>query len=543
MQSVAPAVFSMLAHLTEGKPVQMRMAIPAAFPPVYADEKRVVQILLNLLHNAIKYTDSGTITVSSDLTGDMAAVHVADTGMGMDQATLARIFDAYEQGAENGGGGIGLGLSIAKQLVELQGGELTVRSSRGEGTVFTFTLPLYQHGEKDHVASEPVMASESVAALESAVVKGTDISPRDPDAAGIHGITGMQNPAAWSAKSNAVEKTANHALSNVLIVDDDPVNLKVLAAILPKDLYRVKPALSGEEALKLLDGGFWDLVIIDVMMPLMSGYELTRAIRGKYSRSELPILLLTARSQLEDVYTGFEAGANDYITKPADAMELNYRVWSLTSMKQSVHKSLRMEAAYLQAQIQPHFLLNTLNSLMALSDIDSERMRKLGEAFASFLRISFDFLNTQSMVSLEHELALVRAYLYIERERFGNRLSVHWELEENMLRDLELPPLTVQPLVENAVRHGLLSRPSGGTVSIRFVRMSDGVGVMVADNGKGMDEHKVRDLLASDLEGSSGIGIRNTDRRLRQAYGMGLTIRSKPGEGTSVSFLIPVQRK
>src|SRR5690606_20063566 len=118
---------------------------------------------------------------------------------------------------------------------------------------------------------------------------------------------------------------------------------------------------------------------------------LARTIRERFTISELPILLLTARSQLTDIYAGFAAGANDYVTKPVDALELKYRVWSLTTLKQSVDESLRMEAAYLQAQIQPHFLFNTLNSIMALSELDLDKMRDVSEAFATYLRCSFDF--------------------------------------------------------------------------------------------------------------------------------------------------------
>ncbi|MEK3751947.1 response regulator [Paenibacillus sp. FSL E2-8871] len=107
----------------------------------------------------------------------------------------------------------------------------------------------------------------------------------------------------------------------------------------------------GIDALIKLDSDQWDLIITDVMMPQMSGYELTQRIRERFTIAELPILLLTARSQPEDIYTGFVSGANDYVMKPMNAMELRGRVRSLTDIKQSVNERLRLEAAYLQAQI------------------------------------------------------------------------------------------------------------------------------------------------------------------------------------------------
>ncbi|KAA2301975.1 histidine kinase, partial [Clostridioides difficile] len=135
---------------------------------------------------------------------------------------------------------------------------------------------------------------------------------------------------------------------------------------------------------------------------------------------------------------------------------------------QSIQERLRMEAAYLQAQIQPHFLFNTLNSLMVLSDIDTEHMRKLGDAFSSYLRISFNYLNTGELVKLSYELELVEAYLFIEKTRFEDRLSVVLNVEPDL--PLLLPPLSIQPLIENAVRHGLLSRNVGGTLCLSITR-------------------------------------------------------------------------
>lgn len=202
---------------------------------------------------------------------------------------------------------------------------------------------------------------------------------------------------------------------------------------------------------------------------------------------------------------------------------------------------LRLEAAYLQAQIHPHFLFNTLNLLMILSERDIAKMRDLGQALTSFLQISFDFLNTKQLVELSHEVRLTEAYLYIEKERFLERLSVIWDLEPGIT--LLLPPLTIQPLVENAVKHGLLSQARGGTVQIRIARRDNGTLVEVIDDGIGMEQSQIMQLLNPSMKGRSGIGIANTNRRLIQLFGQGLTIASRPREGTTVSFWIPGNRE
>ncbi|WP_442952385.1 ATP-binding protein [Paenibacillus sp. UNC451MF] len=522
IQSIVPGVITMLKFMIEGKPIQLHMDIAESMPLVMADEKRLVQILYNLVHNALKYTEEGTISVSAEILGRHAVIHVSDTGVGMNEETQARVFLPYEQGSYgiSDGRGIGLGLSISKQLVELHGGTLTVRSELGKGSVFSFDLPLASR------SSIPLLQHP----LHSHIVTdGTEDRPAEllfPDTA----IDEL-------AVSVLIPPLLDEVRMNILAVDDDPVNLNVLVGILSTEPYNITTANSAREVMDLLGTQQWDLLIADVMMPQMSGYELTQRVREHYSVSELPVLLLTARSQPADIYTGFLSGANDYITKPVDALELKYRIRALITLKQSINERLRMEAAYLQAQIHPHFLFNTLNSIMSLSDIDTEKMRQLGEAFTSYLRISFNFLNTGELVKLSHELELVKAYLYVEKERFGERLSIVWDVEPET--NLLLPPLSIQPLIENALKHGLLSQSKGGTVHLRITRQDSFTLIEVKDNGKGMEQEQVIQLLSPIIKGTGGIGLSNTNRRLIQLYGQGLSIISKPNEGTTVSFVIP----
>ncbi|GAA0352923.1 ATP-binding protein [Bacillus horti] len=519
IESIASGVVSMLKFMTEGKPVQLQINIEEALPPVLGDEKRLVQILFNLLHNSIKYTEEGIISVSAKLKNKQIIIQVSDSGVGMDRETQERIFKPYEQGPHGitDGGGIGLGLSICQQLVELHGSKLTVVSEPNKGSIFSFSLPVASFEGllplQDENQKQPILSQEALnrLTLSEAVSHGTVIAHSAP--------------------------VFNEGKFNILVVDDDNVNLKVLLSILSEEQFNIVPTTSAREALEVLSTKQWDLLIVDVMMPHMSGYELTQRVRENFSISELPILLLTARSQPADIYTGFSSGANDYVTKPVDAMELKYRIWSLTTLKHSINERLRMEAAYLQAQIQPHFLFNTLNSIMALSDIDPDKMRKLGDAFSSYLRISFDFLNSAELVTLEHELELVRAYLYIEQERFPNRLIVNWDIDPTV--KVSLPPLTIQPLVENAVSHGVLAKTRGGTVSIRITRQDTFTLIEVLDDGKGMDQNKVQQLLDPSFSEMKGIGVANTNRRLIQMYGNGLSIQSSPDKGTRVSFVIP----
>jgi len=150
------------------------------------------------------------------------------------------------------------------------------------------------------------------------------------------------------------------------------------------------------------------------------------------------------------------------------------------------------------------------------------------------LQASFDFRNSERMVPLERELELVKAYLYIEQERFADRLRVLWDVPEELL-STPVPPLSIQTLVENGVRHGIMRKPEGGTLRIAARAVGTIVEIAVSDDGVGIEERAASAL--EDRPGKlGGIGLRNTDRRLHQTFGRGLDIASVPGQGTTVTI-------
>jgi len=494
-------VFDMLRFITNGKQIHMNSTIAQSFPTILADEKRLIQILFNLLHNAIKYTDAGSIEISAHIEKNMAVIHIHDTGLGMDDSIQSRLFSPYEQGNENDDG-IGLGLLISKKLIELHGGTLKIHSIPNKGSDVYFTLPLAMEYVKDKHYSLK------------------------------HEITAV--PAEEKILASITEKQFK-----ILMVDDDLVNLTIMRSLFASTEYAVKTVTSSEMALAALKDNDWDLVIIDAMMPYISGYALIEMMREHYSLLELPILLLTARKYPEDVYIGFAHGANDYVTKPINALELKVRSRALIDLKYSIHQQLQLETAWLQAQIQPHFLFNTLNTIASLSTIDTDRMVNLLHHFGEYLHASFDVRNLQRVVPLKEELELVNSYLYIEQQRFGQLLHVEWDIDSPI--NIDIPPISIQNLVENAIRHGVLKQEKGGTVCIRIKDAPDFVAISVIDNGVGIDPTILHELQSGNDHKStnSGIGIRNTDLRLKRIYGQRLHIESTLNKGTTISFRIP----
>jgi sensor histidine kinase YesM len=232
---------------------------------------------------------------------------------------------------------------------------------------------------------------------------------------------------------------------------------------------------------------------------------------------------------------GFEAGANDYLVKPFEAEELLARVRTLTGMKASSDKAKAAEMAFMQAQIKPHFLFNAINAISSFCDSDPEQAQRIIDVFAQYLRFSFDFKSQDSYGTLERELAFVSAYLEIEQARFGAKLRVCYDIDSSI--SIKLPVLSIQPLVENAVNHGLRKKSGPGTVTLSIKKTDGAVRITVTDDGQGISEDRLATLLQRNPDG--GIGLWNINSRLQRLYGQGLQIESTLGCGTTVAFSIP----
>ncbi len=511
-------------HYIGEKPVTLRLEWPESMPHAMADESRLLQIVYNLVGNAIKFTPAGEVVVSALREGNMLRMIVTDNGIGIPADKLNMIFEAFEQAGTPVAkeyGGVGLGLGIAKRLVELHGGQIDVQSEVGRGSAFTFTIPIASIGDE----------------AAAAVLEAERPEFRMPaDVAAARAETGAA--AVGAALEVSGEKDGKHRMT-ILAVDDDPVNLRVVKAALADEPYEIVTAKSGQEALDLLERGSSKigLVILDVMMPGLTGYETCLALRRKFALSELPVLLTTVRREPEDLMLGFEAGANDFLPKPFHPHELRARARSLLDMKRSAEVAVQSELAFLQAQIKPHFLYNALNTIVSLALDEPQTAHDLLLHLSRYLRGSFDFKNRERLVPFRKELELTEAYLQIERARFGDRLRVRYEMDELTL--FRLPPTMLQPLVENAVRHGVTRNEEGGTVTVS-VRVQEGEALIaVRDDGPGMSLTPDA-ILLTEREEAGGVGLRNINQRLLRLYGRGLDIESEIGFGTVVTFRIPI---
>jgi len=214
---------------------------------------------------------------------------------------------------------------------------------------------------------------------------------------------------------------------------------------------------------------------------------------------------------------------------------------TLSELDQSRARLAEAEMRALRAQISPHFIYNCLTTIASFVRTDPERARELLVDFADFARYSFR--NPRQFTTLNEELRSIDRYLGLERARFGERLHCSVRAAPEVL-SVAVPFLAVQPLVENAIRHGMEGNPERGNVVIIAEDVGAEANVSIEDDGVGMDPQKLRALLSGEGGPVSGIGLANVDERLRQVYGdeYGLVIETAPGAGTKVSMRIPKYR-
>ena len=200
----------------------------------------------------------------------------------------------------------------------------------------------------------------------------------------------------------------------------------------------------------------------------------------------------------------------------------------------------KAEIRRLQTQINPHFLFNALNTIGAFTRTKPERARSLLAELALYMRRNLD--GGDGFTRIGEELDQIRSYLKIEQARFGDRVRSRWQLDEGV-EDMRIPSLIIQPLVENGVKHGILGKDEGGTISIRIGNGDGLLHVEIEDDGVGMSREVLHNVLAckDEFSGDDHIGVRNCNQRLEQIYGPQhtLSISSRPGRGTLVSFSIP----
>ncbi|MGU3470871.1 histidine kinase [Paenibacillus sp. D51F] len=499
LRSAVESVLGLHRSLLGRRPVLLLNRVREEMAAVYADEDRLVQILHRLVGQAAFRAEEGKIEIDAEEQGGFAIVTIDFVGKRKPQSSDERFVSDPPLSGEDYAD---LALLISRRLIELQGGRV-LQPAAGEAELpFRFALQLEaEHGGKP--------ARRGTGAKEPAAAAHFLKAARD----------GRQGPA-------------------VLVADPDAASLHAISLLLEQDGYRVDAAHSLKQMREALgQDRELCLVLLSVSLTDSSGYEALEGIRERFSPSELPVLMLTGRRREEDRKLALDLGANDYVAKPFQAEELLARVRSLIKLRQSVKEAREREIAFLRSQINPHFLYNALGAIAELCVEDPAKAEELTLHLSGYLRGSFDFRELDSLSTLGAEMKLIEAYAAIEKARFGSRLKVSLRCDADP--GLRFPPLLLQPLVENAIRHGLLSRGRGGEVKVTISEHEGFLHAAVEDDGAGFDAEAMS-LRLQQPERIGGVGLWNVSERLRLLYGEKLDLTSLTGQGSRLAFRVPV---
>lgn len=456
--------------------------------PVYFNESAFFQSLFNVIFNAVKRTSKGRIEISLTRLNQEAIIQVSDTGLGFDVRAymedemhnlnmFARTSFTMEHSE------LGVGLNYTKRMIEQFNGTFEVYSKNGEGTTIRMRIPISQD---DYVDNEDVIYKHHI-------YKG----------------------------SNAY---------SIALLSEDAAVQKTLIDTLSSEGYSLYVTDEASIAMQWLNSGQIDLIFVDSVLKKQSSVSFCLEVRRLFNQVELPLILLSHLTQTVDLQKWFDHLYNDLLNKPIHPKSIISRIEVLLAIKSAATNAYKREIVNLQNQIAPHFLFNTLNTIIGLSYVDEVKTREALEYLSIYFRGKLNYASYTDLIPLKEEIQLVKAYLAIESIRFESQLEI--SVFEDAHLDCMIPSMTIQPLVENAICHGILKSGHCGKLELSAESLSDGrYLVKVVDNGIGMSAEEVENLMSNK---SSGIGFSNVLKKLSLISGASIELNSALNEGTEI---------
>ena len=549
--------------------------------PVYVDRDMWEKIVLNLISNAFKFTFEGEIAVIVRRAGNMAELRVRDTGVGIPAEAISKLFERFNRipnVPSRTHEGSGIGLALVHELVKLHGGSIRAESSLGQGSSFVVSIPFGQ----THLASGQMGGSRSLSSTAVGAKPFLEEALRWlPDSTGaredIFSVHDELLPVPCPPVSQAAIRP------RVLIADDNSDMRQYLARLLSEQ-YEVETVANGQAAIQSARQHPADLIVSDVMMPIVDGFELLKLLRADERTRTIPVILLSARAGEESRVEGMQAGADDYLIKPFSARELLVRISSrleIARLQQDRESQLRVGQAELERRVQErtHELLSASQELrelsarilqaqdqerrriarelhdgagqllaalgMEASNLANESDRLSSRAAASLGNIrSFVIQMTRDIRTMSHllypplldEIGLQSAitdYVNGFAERSGIQVSLDLPPTiERLDRDYELSLFRiVQECLTNIHRHS-----GSKTASIRLGREQGALVLEVRDEGKGIPAQQLSEIQSR----GSGVGIRGMRERALQFSGT-ISLESD-ASGTRIHVSMPTPK-
>ncbi|MER7867041.1 SpoIIE family protein phosphatase [Streptomyces cellulosae] len=362
--AVTAELASVFRSAIERAGLTFQVDCPALDEPVHVDRTLWEKVILNLLSNALKFTFEGTVRVTVRRSGPHAMVTVADTGTGVPEAEMPRLFERFhriENARSRSNEGSGIGLALVRELVGLHGGTIDAASTEGEGTAFTVRVPFgTAHLPEGSVVSEPaaVRASATADPYVHEALRWLPVSPE--------GAADGDGPEGTEAAPLGTDAGPTRS-ARVLVADDNADMREYLTRILTAGGYEVTAVTDGVEALDAARRRTPDLVVSDVMMPRLDGLELVSRLRGDSRTASVPVLLLSARAGQEASIEGLRAGADDYLVKPFAAAELLARVRANVELARLRGHHLRWRTALVDSLQEAFFVCDESGAVVEIN--------------------------------------------------------------------------------------------------------------------------------------------------------------------------------
>ncbi|MBW2381035.1 MAG: response regulator, partial [Deltaproteobacteria bacterium] len=520
----------------------------------YGDPHRIEIILTNLIGNAMKFTPSGgriEVCVFHNPAG--TSIEVTDTGPGIAREEQQRIFERFHQtetSERRQQGGVGIGLALARELAQLHGGSLTVDSKVGEGSTFT----LFLKSGKDHFHTEIVERR----ALQTDHHPGRRVEDR---MTGVHTRPMEEATVELRQSQRPPERVLldRGRVPRILVAEDEEDLRGFIVGVL-KQSYDVDAAGDGAEALELLKQHRPDLVLTDVMMPGTSGLDLCRAIKEDPSLENIPVILLTARGENEAALEGYEAGADDFVSKPFHTKVLQARIRAHLKMRGlslQLADQARLASAGTFAAGLAHEVKNPLNAAVnaakVLAEGGSTRVsneRLIGLMIDALERIDgiVSALDAHARPADGSDLAPCNVRKAVEStlhllEHKMKHVAVHedYEVTGDVFAPARAFNQVLLNLVDNSVRSG------AENIWIELRQVDKQVSVTVSDDGPGVPAdmvHRIFDpFFTTRVEGEgTGLGL-HLSRRIAQECGGELRYEPRPGGGARFVMEIPAMEQ
>ncbi|XXF75878.1 ATP-binding protein [Myxococcaceae bacterium GXIMD 01537] len=541
--------------MADHKGVALRLEGHAA-ASIHVDVERIDGVFQNLVSNALRFTQVGSVTVRIFEDDSWVHVEVADTGPGISAQDIPVIFDRFAQADVNGMrrfGGTGIGLALVKETLELHAGGIRVHSEVGRGSTFQVRLPkgtghIREDLRERRAADMPTRRDRRSGSFPALGAQGQ--APAAPRPAPAPEVDVPQGP------------TAPPDAPRILLVEDDAEIRGFIAGILQIE-YRVLEAENGQEGLQRAVKERPDLILSDVMMPVMSGLQMLAALRSSQETADIPVILLTARHEVSATVEGFGAGANDYLGKPFSPREVLARIEAQLRLREAAVRAAeneRLAATGLLTSGFAHEVRNPLNGLMnalmplrdslqggqvdtavagAMLDVVEEcgqRIRHLAESLLSFVR------NTEKPVAV-HLGPLLDSTLHMLEWRVPSGVKVErdYQCADTVFAD----PGSLNQVWVNLLDNALRAVGDSGLVRVATRRAGDMAVVTISDSGVGIRKEDMDRLFQpffSTRAAGEGTGLGLAlCRRIILRHGGRIELESEVGKGTRVEVHLPLR--